>query len=615
MGAPRLLAPTTISGGIPVSGAGAPNTVALWQPDGVTLGNSLLTQAGSIITNATGAIRATGTSQVSPAFMRHDATNTGIYFPGLNEIGLTINGQHAMFIGSTRSVGIGTVTPSSALQVRSNSAPGITLDSTLGGGRQYLIAPIRTGLSNAGFEIRDVTAGAAVMSFDASQFVGIGTASPTQKLDVRGASAFLNAGTDGVYGDIAFIGSSSYPTTYLHKIKASVSNTTTNALLTFALNSGVSSFTDVMTLRGDGHVGIGTASPGAQLQVERAGGTSNAEYLRLRNTSSGTGSAVGIDQYVSANTVATGRIQHAWNGTTYDTIFSNWNGSALAEAVRIQGGGNVGIGTASPSSLGANYTTLDIRGSSGGGIRMGTPSIMSYMYADSSGYNLATATALPIIAYTNNVERMRIASTGAAADSQVAIGTSSFATFTGGGVASLTTNRDVSVNGVRVGIGGGANTTNTVVGAGGLAAGAGAFRCVAVGQSALAAVTSGNSNTAVGAQALVTNQTGNENVAVGSFALQLATADKNIGIGHNAAANLTTGTSNIVIGITAPSPAVGTSNMLALGSSTNWVATNGAAATYYNTATALSTGTLPATCGFIRVYLNGSWVKIPVYAD
>jgi hypothetical protein len=115
MGAPRLLAPTTISGGIPTAGAGTLNTVALWTPDGFTLGNSLLTQAGSVITNATGAIRANGTSQTSPAFMRHDATNTGIYFPSLNEIGFTINNQHAMFIGSTRYVGIGTASPDSRL--------------------------------------------------------------------------------------------------------------------------------------------------------------------------------------------------------------------------------------------------------------------------------------------------------------------------------------------------------------------------------------------------------------------------------------------------------------------------------------------------------------------
>jgi hypothetical protein len=108
---------------------------------------------------------------------------------------------------------------------------------------------------------------------------------------------------------------------------------TSGALLRFAVSGAYAFGVDT-----NGSVGIGTASPGAQLHVERAGGTSNAEYLRLRNTSSGTGSAVGIDQYVSANTVATGRIQHAWNGTTYDTIFSNWNGSALAEAARTVGG-------------------------------------------------------------------------------------------------------------------------------------------------------------------------------------------------------------------------------------------------------------------------------------
>lgn len=177
MGAPRLLAPTTVSGGIPTAGAGTPNTVALWTPDGFTLGNSLLTQSGNLITNASGAIRASGTTQTSPAFTRHDTTTSGIYFPATNEIGFTISSQHAMFISSGRFVGINTTSPASVLHVRNNTA-GITLDSTLGSGRQYQLNPMRTGTSNAGFEIRDVTASAAVISFDASQNVGIGTATP-----------------------------------------------------------------------------------------------------------------------------------------------------------------------------------------------------------------------------------------------------------------------------------------------------------------------------------------------------------------------------------------------------------------------------------------------------
>jgi hypothetical protein len=118
MSAPRLLAPTTISGGVPTAGAGTLNTIALWTtPDGNTLGNSLLTQSGNIVTNASGAIRAAGTTQTSPAFTRHDTTTSGIYFPATNEIGFTISSQHAMFISSGRYVGIGTTSPAGRLDV------------------------------------------------------------------------------------------------------------------------------------------------------------------------------------------------------------------------------------------------------------------------------------------------------------------------------------------------------------------------------------------------------------------------------------------------------------------------------------------------------------------
>jgi hypothetical protein len=145
---------------------------------------------------------------------------------------------------------------------------------------------------------------------------------------------------------------------------------------------------------------------------------------------------------------------------------------------------------------------------------------------------------------------------------------------------SLTTAADIDVYGVRVGRGAGAQA----------------------------------SNTAVGASALNVNSTGFANTAFGGSAgVAVSTGSYNTFTGYNAGYLITTGASNIAIGVDA-SPANG-SNQLAIGSSARFVATNGGATTYYTTATALSTGTLPATCGFIRVYLNGSWVKIPVYAD
>lgn len=76
---------------------------------------------------------------------------------------------------------------------------------------------------------------------------------------LSGVVGFYNSGTDGTYGDAIYIGAANYPTSYRHLIRSSVSAISTNSLLKFSLSSGVSTQTDVMTLRGNGNVGIGTA--------------------------------------------------------------------------------------------------------------------------------------------------------------------------------------------------------------------------------------------------------------------------------------------------------------------------------------------------------------------
>ena len=84
-----------------------------------------------------------------------------------------------------------------------------------------------------------------------------------------------------------------------------------------------------------------------------------------------------------------------------------------SEQMRITSAGNVGIGTSSPSSAGGGYTGLDIRGSGGGSLIMGsTSTLMSYIYADAGGLNIQTTGSIPILFIPGGSERMRITSGG-----------------------------------------------------------------------------------------------------------------------------------------------------------------------------------------------------------
>jgi hypothetical protein len=96
----------------------------------------------------------------------------------------------------------------------------------------------------------------------------------------------------------------------------------------------------------------------------------------------------------------------------------------------------------------------------------------------------------------------------------------------------LTTTADAVVNGVNIGIGAGAITTNTRIGA-----------------SALRANTTGASNTALGFASLFANTTGSQNTSIGRNALVAnTTGANNTAIGHNSLVNLSSGSGNTALG-------------------------------------------------------------------
>jgi hypothetical protein len=130
-------------------------------------------------------------------------------------------------------------------------------------------------------------------------------------------------------------------------------------------------------------------------------------------------------------------------------------------------------------------------------------------------------------------------------------GTTEAVDISTGQVATLA--KDAVVNGLTVGRGAGAVSTNTAVGASALAANqAGGTNNTAIGNAALDANTTGDANTAVGDDALGANTTASNNTAVGYQAgYAQTTADGNALFGYQAGNALTTGNLNSFFGAAA----------------------------------------------------------------
>lgn len=298
MSAPRLLSPTTTSGGTPVGGSGTGNTIPRWSGAGAS---STLTDSGLI------------------------DDGTQVYT-------------------TTRSVAIGNA---SAANMKLRVVGGTSGNWT-------------------------------------GQFASSGTSGNSYGL-------LVDAGSTS--GDVAFqVRDKSQASTYLY-------------------------------VRGDGNVGVGTPSPNAKFQVLQSGAT------EIRTTTSSNSAGNTITHRFSSSAAAGayeggGAYVRAIQGGGVDVwslAFGVANASATSsEAARIDGTGNVGIGTPSPTDSG-NWSAgrvLDVRSGSAG------VSSVAYFGDSTRGTNMqigfygsgygfvGTVTSHALSLRTGNVERAQIDANG-----------------------------------------------------------------------------------------------------------------------------------------------------------------------------------------------------------
>jgi hypothetical protein len=223
---------------------------------------------------------------------------------------------------SAESLGIGTSSPSQKLHVAGNIVLNAAGFVGFGGGTNY-IEGSATNLLKFG------TANAERMRIDSSGNVGIGTTSPGDKLSVVGTT-----NREYVRVESTFSSSGSEA-----GIRLKTAGTNGKEYLIFNANTegslriyDATAASERMRIDSSGNVGIGTSSPtNGKLEVTNASSTVPTGFFR--NTS-GSGDSPSLTVQGGANNAASNFSVLDYNGNT-DFV--------------VQGAGNVGIGTSSPS--------------------------------------------------------------------------------------------------------------------------------------------------------------------------------------------------------------------------------------------------------------------------
>jgi hypothetical protein len=294
---------------------------------GVTIGSSPITTSGNItlsISTASGSQQGLLSSTDWTTFnnkqnaLTNPITGTGTtnYLPKFT--GASSLGNSLIFDNGT-NVGIGTTSPSAKLSLydtsdvylnisRGSSFVNLGVDAT---GTFYNTSSIHRFLTASG--------STEAMRITSSGNVGIGTTSPSERLDVIG-NIKIGAGNRLMFSSTAYI---------TPENNVSGAEIATGGILTIKTGGT----TERVRVDGSGNVGIGTTSPIGKFDVRG--------NIFIANTDLSIGSAgsfLQIDQLASSG-----------NTASQIRAFSN-GGNATNNLLLQTGGGNVGIGTTSPGA-------------------------------------------------------------------------------------------------------------------------------------------------------------------------------------------------------------------------------------------------------------------------
>ena len=421
--------------------------------------------------------------------------------------------------------------------------------------------------------------------FNNGENIGIGTAVPTEKLDITGkvkASGTVTAGTV------------TYPNT--HGSANQVLTTTGSGTLTWttasvgvpytgatqSVNLGVYDLkVNGLTVgRGNGNEASNTAIGNVALNSNTTGSGNTATGNRaLINTTTGSNNTATGSEALSANTTGSDNTSFGRSALLLNTTGSS-NTATGQSALRdnTTGGSNTATGSRALESntTGSRNTAIGessmLKNSTGsfntatGYLSLSSNTTGEFNTAYGSYSMEKNTSGSENIAFGG--EAFRNNTTGSF---NVAVGTGTLGSNTSGGENTAIGRRAMNDNLT--------GTFNT-----------------AIGQAALYANKTGSNNTAMGRTSLVYNTEGESNTAIGATSItNNTTGSNNTGIGYNVLGANTTGGSNTAIGYNAGNTLTTGSNNTFLGNNTNAGANN------LTNATALGNGAIVAASNTIRL--------------